>query len=125
MATAYRYHLGLPAWAFPGWQGRFFEAQPSPLASYARVFGTVEGNTAFYRIPSPEAVGRWRDAVAGRPFRFCFKLPRTVTHERRPDTGDLDAFLSALAPLRDHMGPLPRAGRVRSRAGSPGAGRCS
>lgn len=106
MTARHRYHLGLPAWAFPGWQGRYFEAEPSPLASYARVFGAVEGNTTFYRVPSPRVVGRWRAAVADRPFRFCFKLPRTVTHERRPDAADLEAFLAVLEPLRDHMGPL-------------------
>lgn len=100
------YHLGLPAWAFPGWQGRYFEALPSPLASYARVFGAVEGNTTFYRVPSPEMVARWRDAVADRAFRFCFKLPRSVTHERRPDAADLEALLSVLAPLKGHLGPL-------------------
>lgn len=33
MAVSYRYHQGLPAWAFPRWQGRHFEAEPSPLAS--------------------------------------------------------------------------------------------
>lgn len=106
MADPYRYHLGLPAWAFPGWQGRYLEAEPSPLASYVRVFGTVEGNTTFYRVPSAGMVDRWREAVADRPFRFCFKLPRTVTHERRPEARDLEAFLAVLAPLRDHMGPL-------------------
>jgi uncharacterized protein YecE (DUF72 family) len=100
------YHLGLPAWAFPGWRGRYFDNRPSALASYARVFNTVEGNTSFYRIPDADSLRRWREALAGRDFRLCFKLPREVTHEARPDTGVLARFLSAIEELREWLGPL-------------------
>lgn len=104
--TGRRYWLGLPAWAFPGWKDRYFRGRPTPLADYARVFNTVEGNTTFYRIPGRDSVAAWRDAVAGTDFRFCFKLPRTVTHERTPDFGDLRAFLAAIEPLGPHLGPF-------------------
>ncbi len=100
------YRLGLPAWAFPGWKGRYWEARPTPLADYARFFGTVEGNTTFYRIPERKTVERWREAVAGSDFEFCFKLPRTVTHEPTPSAGDLTAFLQSIEPLGAHVGPL-------------------
>lgn len=106
MTIAPTYRLGLPAWAFPGWQGRYFDADPSPLASYARVFGGVEGNTTFYRIPDASTVDQWRRALEGRDFRLCFKLPRSVTHERRPDRDDLRSFLGAIEPLQAHLGPL-------------------
>lgn len=105
-AVARRYRLGLPAWAFPGWRDRYFPARPSPLASYARVFDAVEGNTSFYGVPDEETVRAWADAVAGVDFEFCFKLPRTVTHERRPDVADLRSFLAAIDPLESHLGPL-------------------
>ncbi|MDJ0918974.1 MAG: DUF72 domain-containing protein, partial [Woeseiaceae bacterium] len=83
------YFLGLPAWAFPGWKDRYFTDAPSRLQSYAQVFNTVEGNTTFYRVPDEQTVRRWRDAVAGTAFRFCLKLPKTVTHERTPDMEEL------------------------------------
>ncbi|MEZ5559969.1 MAG: DUF72 domain-containing protein [Pseudomonadales bacterium] len=105
-APALGYRLGLPAWAFPGWRERYFEATPSPLASYAQVFNAVEGNTTFYATPSPATVRSWLAALAGRDFRFCFKLPRTVTHERRPARADLLGLLRALEPLETHLGPL-------------------
>lgn len=100
------YRLGLPAWSFPAWRGRYFEDRPSRFASYARVFGTVEGNTTFYRIPDARTVAGWSEALAGTEFRVCFKLPRTVTHERTPALDDLDSFLAAIAPLQPHLGPL-------------------
>ena len=100
-----RYFLGLPAWAFPGWKGRYFVDSPSRLASYGSVFNTVEGNTTFYSTPSMASIDRWLEA-APPGFRFCFKLPRRVTHERRPDYGELGRFLTAIEPLVPVLGPL-------------------
>ena len=100
------YHLGLPAWAFPGWAGEYFPDDGNALVHYSRVFNTVEGNTTFYRVPDEGAVGRWADAVAGTGFRFSFKLPRNITHERRPDWNELDRFMHVLAPLGEHLGPF-------------------
>ena len=101
-----RYFLGLPAWAFPGWKDRYFTDRPSRLSSYATVFNAVEGNTTFYRTPDTATVLRWRDALGERPFRFCFKLPREVTHEFRPDLDALARFITAIEPLADRRGPL-------------------
>lgn len=100
------YFLGLPAWAFPGWKNRYFADEPTRLSNYAQVFNTVEGNTTFYRVPDAAAVQRWRDALRGRTFRFCFKLPRAVTHEREPDLVELERFRAAIEPLGDYLGPL-------------------
>ena len=101
-----RYHLGLPAWAYPGWKDRFFDDRPSRLVSYTSVFNTVEGNTTFYSIPDARTVEAWRFAVAGSDFRFCLKLPRSVTHEPSPDLGELKRFLATVRPLSDNLGPF-------------------
>ncbi|MEM1261753.1 MAG: DUF72 domain-containing protein [Pseudomonadota bacterium] len=100
------YRLGLPAWGFPGWRDRYFYDAPSRLANYASVFNAVEGNTTFYGIPDPKTIARWRDAVAGTDFKFCLKLPREVTHDERADFKTLAAFLRAIEPLGNHLGPL-------------------
>lgn len=100
------YRLGLPAWAYPDWRGRYFPEERPPLESYATVFETVEGNTTFYAIPESKTVDAWRCAVAGTNFRFCFKLPRSVTHEPAPDEADLKRFFDRLAPLGEHLGPF-------------------
>ncbi len=103
------YFLGLPAWGFPGWTGQYFprpSAGESSLSLYASVFNTVEGNTSFYRVPEQDTVRRWAEAVAGSDFRFSFKLPRTLTHEARPDRRDLERFFSAMEMLGDNQGPF-------------------
>lgn len=101
-----RYHLGLPAWGFTGWTNTYFSAIPSTLASYASVFNTVEGNTTFYHIPDESSVSSWLHAVQGTDFKFCFKLPRTVTHQKTPDFGELDQFIKRINPLAKHLGPF-------------------
>ncbi len=106
MDTILPYHLGLPAWAFAGWQGRYFRAGQPALAEYARVFNTVEGNTTFYRVPEAATVARWAEAVADTDFQFCWKLPREVTHQAQPDLVLLDHFLERIGPLGRHNGPL-------------------
>lgn len=100
------YRLGLPAWAFPGWRGSYFPPDRPMLESYAQVFNTVEGNTSFYRTPNEQTVAAWRQSLASADFEICFKLPRAVTHERHADPAELRAFLQAIEPLDEHLGPL-------------------
>ena len=79
-----RYRLGCPFWSFEPWNGSLYTSDARPgdrLEQYARVFNTVEGNTTFYSVPNVATAARWRDAVPSH-FRFCFKLPRELTHDR-------------------------------------------
>src|SRR5690554_6106579 len=107
-APSPRLHLGLPMWANPDWRGTLYPPHGGGLEEYARVFGTVEGNTTFYSgAPRAETVAAWA-RQAPPDFRFCFKLPALLTHERRLAgvEAELDAFLEALSPLHDRLGPL-------------------
>jgi uncharacterized protein YecE (DUF72 family) len=101
-------YLGLPMWANPEWRGSLYPPGGGGLEEYARVFSAVEGNTTFYSgAPRAETVAAWaRQAPPG--FRFCFKLPAALTHERRLAgiEAELGGFLEALAPLHDRLGPM-------------------
>jgi len=90
-------------WAHKGWQGRFLPERldrHEQLATYATWCTSVEGNTTFYGSPSAGTVESWA-AAAPPDFRFVFKLPRTITHERRLRSceSELRTFLDLLAPL--------------------------
>ncbi len=99
--------LGLPAWAFAPWRGPYFPKDAPPLASYARVFDTVEGNITFYTLPDGKTVARWCELLTGRDFRFCFKLPREVTHGGMArERGVLAALFDRLEPLGELCGPF-------------------
>ncbi|HEX2688491.1 MAG TPA: DUF72 domain-containing protein [Kofleriaceae bacterium] len=92
------------------WVGRLYPTGTRPaefLERYARVFNTVEGDTTFYALPSVETIARWRDQVPWG-FRFCFKFPRTITHDKLlvDCAGEVAAFLERVAPLGDKLGTL-------------------
>jgi uncharacterized protein YecE (DUF72 family) len=104
------YHLGCPGWGLASWVGRLFPAgtrQPDFLRRYAEVFNTVEGNTTFYALPTADTVARWRDQV-GPDFRFCFKFPRVISHDKllHDCAADLAVFLDRISPLGDLLGTL-------------------
>lgn len=104
------YYLGCPIWSYKGWAGSLFRTDARAadfLGQYASVFNTVEGNTTFYAVPSAETVARWR-AETPDDFRFCFKFPRTITHDRRLQgaEGETRAFLERMAPLGRRLGPF-------------------
>lgn len=96
-------YIGCPIWAHKAWVGGFFPAGTKPagyLAEYARRLTTVEGNTTFYATPSEQTVREWA-AVVPRGFRFCFKIPRAVSH-----AGRLEAHIAAARGFVDWMRPL-------------------
>jgi len=104
------YYLGGPGWAVKSWIGRLFPPGTKPsdfLARYAEVFNAVEGNTTFYALPTPEAVARWNEQTPAA-FRFCFKFPRTITHDKLlvDVAAEVATFVDRIAPLGDKLGPL-------------------
>jgi uncharacterized protein YecE (DUF72 family) len=52
------------------------------LREYSREFRSVEVDSTFYGIPTPQRLRRWAQAVPA-DFTFALKLPRVITHERR------------------------------------------
>ena len=110
MTQVLAWYSGCPMWANKSWVGSLFPRKTKPaeyLAQYARVFGSVEGNTTFYGIPKPETVAKWAAATPPH-FRFTFKFPRLISHDMalRNTRDEVTRFLEALAPLHSRLGPL-------------------
>ncbi len=103
-------YIGTQGWSVPGWQGLLYPTGLRPnrrLAIYARVFNSVEVNSTFYALPSPQTVRGWcDDTPAG--FKFALKVPRSITHERRlRDSGrELAEFLAVAELFGDKLGPI-------------------
>ena len=109
MTAAGRLRVGCPMWAHPAWVGTYLSPgnRGRELTEYASWCNAVEGNATFYAEPSSSTVARWADQ-APPDFRFAFKLPRAITHERRLRDADalVSSFLTRLAPLGERVGPL-------------------
>jgi uncharacterized protein YecE (DUF72 family) len=69
---------------------------------------TVEGNSTFYSVPGPETFRKWADA-AGEGFQFCFKFPRSISHDRKLEGCEelLNEWIARLQILADadRLGP--------------------
>jgi uncharacterized protein YecE (DUF72 family) len=108
METEPDLYLGCPIWAFKGWVGSLFPAGTKPgdfLREYARRLTTVEGNTTFYAVPAAKTLLEWADETPDT-FRFCPKLPRTISH-----AGNLVDHIEAAAQFVETMSQLgPRLG---------------
>ncbi|MEJ7660724.1 MAG: DUF72 domain-containing protein [Hymenobacter sp.] len=97
-----RLYVGCPIWTNKEWLGSYFPLGVEGTrfsALYAQQFNSIELNTTHYRIPDAPTGRRWREAV-GPGFKFCPKLPRSISHERELyNTDDLTLTLHA-APCR-------------------------
>lgn len=101
--------VGTSGYSYAAWKGRFYPPRlpaGDMLAFYAQHFGAVEINSSFYRVPAPATLEKWAGQVP-TSFRFAFKAPRRLTHDRRlQDTDGAVIFLQALAVLDSHRGPV-------------------
>ena len=104
------FYLGCAVWSYKEWVGNLYPPKSKPtdfLNLYSRRFTTVEGNTTFYAIPSPETIQKW---VAQTPaeFKFCPKLNRQITHQGllSPQVDKAIAFLERMSGLGDRLGTI-------------------
>ncbi len=97
-------------WAHEPWRGKFFTAEARReefLAQYASVFDATEGNATFYGVPQPKVVARWAEDAPVN-LRFCWKFPRTITHDLQLVGAEAATreFLERMAPLGGRLGPF-------------------
>ena len=102
--------IGCPIWSFKGWVGNFYPEGTKPgdfLHEYTRRLTTVEGNTTFYAAPAEKTIEGWA-AEMPEGFRFCPKLPRTISHAGML-TAHIEealAFVEIMNGLGSNLGPM-------------------
>jgi len=97
-------------WAHRPWVGRFYPVgtkSGTELGLYATWCNAVEGNTTFYAEPASRTVAKWLEQSPA-DFRFAFKLPRIVTHDKRlrEVATEVRSFIDAIEPLAERVGPV-------------------
>jgi len=105
-----RIRVGTSGWSYPSWVGPFYPQDTAParmLHYYASSFDTVEAHATYRRLPSVAALDRWMASVP-EGFRFAPKAHLSITHRRDLDGVEdrVAAFLAAVAPLGDRLGPV-------------------
>jgi uncharacterized protein YecE (DUF72 family) len=85
--------IGTSGWSYPSgkgtWKGVFYPSTGrsrgrgagrfDELAFYAEHFDTVEINSSFYRVPTPDTTKDWARRTP-RDFEFSLKLYQKFTH---------------------------------------------
>jgi len=101
--------VGCSGWSYGDWRGVVYPSelpQRRWLEHYQRLFDTVELNSTFYRLPTPEAVEGWATAAAPG-FLFAFKLGAFGSHRKKlrdPETW-FPKHLDRACRLGEHLGP--------------------
>ena len=103
-------YLGCPVWSFKGWVGNFYPEETKAsdyLHEYARRLTAIEGNTTFYAVPAEHTIQQWA-ASTPEGFRFCFKIPKAISHSGKLADGIPAAleFIRVMKPLVGRLGPI-------------------
>jgi uncharacterized protein YecE (DUF72 family) len=102
--------IGTSGWSHRDWVGQLYpHDMPAAdyLSAYAQHFATVEIESTFYDIPSPQTVQAWYHRTPD-DFLFCPCVPRAITHDQRlaQTSGTLETFLNVISGLGEKLGPL-------------------
>lgn len=77
-------YLGPTGYNMKPWVGKWYPPgarEADFLKHYSAQFNTIEFNTTHYRMPDPSLVRRWK-AMVPADFRFCPKIPQSISHAR-------------------------------------------
>ncbi len=98
--------IGTAGWRLPKEVQDRFPGPGTHLQRYAARVTAVEINSSFYRPHHRSTYEKWA-REAGDGFRFAVKMPRWLTHRQRlRGTQGLETFLSEVAGLGSHQGPI-------------------
>ena len=100
-----RIFAGTCAWSFDDWRDVFYPhtlPRNRWLEFYARHFNAVEMDSTFYHLPSAGTVEHW-SALTPPEFRFCPKLPKTLSHDKRLE--DPATEIAMMRRLSAELGP--------------------
>lgn len=106
-----RVRIGVSGWDYPDWRGTVYPPGVRGLGELAfvcRRLDTVEVNSTFYGLTTPDHVRAWYEA--SRPgFRFAVKGSRFLTHVTRlrdPRVPLANFLASGVLELRERLGPI-------------------
>ncbi len=103
-----QFYIGATGWGMKEWVGRIYPPNTKNkdfLYHYTRQFNTIELNSTHYGIPKLATVEKWMED-ATEDFRFCPKIPQSISHSRQLGMGQnrLAHFCDTLAVLNQKLG---------------------
>jgi len=107
------FFVGCAKWGRKEWLDMIYPLKTKEanfLDEYVKHFNSIELNAVFYSIPAKELIKKWHDKTKGntnRPFVFCPKFSRTISHIKRLKGAEeaTDLFLSSISEFQEYLGP--------------------
>jgi uncharacterized protein YecE (DUF72 family) len=101
-------YIGATGFSMKPWVGKWYSAgskDKDHLRQYGLQFNTIEHNTTHYRIPDEATVVRWYEEVPS-DFRYCPKLPQTISHAHNLalDSSQIALFCENIIGLKEKLG---------------------
>lgn len=101
-------YIGATGWSMPVWKGKWYPEKAKTadfLQHYGQQFNTIELNTTHYRIPDEKLIEKWY-AETPADFRFCPKIPQSISHVNSLDIGgdNTQRFITAIEGLKEKYG---------------------
>jgi uncharacterized protein YecE (DUF72 family) len=103
-------YYGCSQWGYESWRGSLYPANAGShdfLRYYSRMFNSVELNSTYHQGADPANLLRWKNKV--KPgFRFCPKVPKTISHAKKLINidEDLRSFLQGVNTLGENLGVI-------------------
>ncbi|SKA36180.1 Uncharacterized conserved protein YecE, DUF72 family [Chitinophaga eiseniae] len=101
--------VGTSGWSRKEYAGTLYnKGIKDPLAEYSRLFNCVELNATHYKIYSPDDIRKWTEKTKGRDFRFCPKVPQSISHHSSLLNAGTEtaAFLESIRVFETQLGPV-------------------
>lgn len=104
------FHLGTAGWSYDEWVGVFypeFTTRDRYLQEYSKYFNAVEVMSTARKIPSRDAITRWRNNTPDN-FKFAMTAPLSLFSETSPwkPGRDFTNFLKGCELLGGNLGPI-------------------
>jgi len=104
-------YLGCAKWGRKEWIGKIYPKgtrEAAFLDHYVNHYNSIELNATHYKVYKPEAIEKWAIKAAGKDFKFCPKVAKSISHfgslaDKKYIT---DAFLEGIVALKEHLGPV-------------------
>lgn len=108
-ALSHLLHIGTSSWGCKEWRNVFYPdsvTTADQLAYFAGRFNTVEVNSSFYALPTPDTLIDWVEQVPPG-FTFSLKVPKEISHSKRlvDCRADMLAYLDAVRSLGSLAAP--------------------
>jgi uncharacterized protein YecE (DUF72 family) len=104
-------YLGCAKWGRKEWVGKIYPKgtkEANFLDEYVHHYNSIELNATHYKIYGPEAIRKWDARVTDKDFKFCPKVPQSISHYSNliDATHQTTAFLEGVLAFGDHLGPI-------------------